>query len=204
MMAKYKMCPECGAKSSPQEMECLHCEADLQGVPIMDEDVVCESNELEPQEDAEATPVRICECGAANPVRNRRCLTCGADVSFIAPTVPPGNPKTAFEISLVGTSFSRVLERGFSIIGREGDFASALSSKRFVSRKHAELSLDAGSLFIRDLGSTNGTFVNNSLLEKDEVRKLSDKDEVGLGGNVVDGERQCDAAYFLVKAAPCS
>lgn len=203
-MAKYKMCPECGAKSSPQEMECLRCEADLQGVPIMDEEAVCEPSELEPQEDAEAAPARVCECGAANPVRNRRCLTCGADISFITPIVPPGDPKTVFEISLVGTSFSRALEHGLSIIGREGDFAGALSSKRFVSRKHAELSLDADSLSIRDLGSTNGTFVNNSLLEKDEVRELSDGDEVGLGGNAVDGERQGDAAYFFVKVAPCS
>lgn len=35
-MAKFKICPFCGAKNAPSLMDCENCSADLMGVRIMD------------------------------------------------------------------------------------------------------------------------------------------------------------------------
>jgi len=51
----------------------------------------------------------------------------------------------------------------------------------YVSRHHAKLTRDEhGALFIEDLGSTNGTFVNNDRIVK---KKISLSDVVKLGEN---------------------
>lgn len=48
-----------------------------------------------------------------------------------------------------------------------------------ISRKHARLWIDGESLYLEDLGSTNGTFVNNTRLDDPVV--LFDGDEVQIG-----------------------
>jgi hypothetical protein len=53
-----------------------------------------------------------------------------------------------------------------------------------LSRRHASLSShprDRGAMFIRDMGSQNGTRVNGKALEKDEDRKLRSGDVVAFG-----------------------
>jgi EAL domain-containing protein (putative c-di-GMP-specific phosphodiesterase class I) len=47
------------------------------------------------------------------------------------------------------------------LIGRQADASLSIPSAT-VSRKHAELTLCDGLLYLRDLGSTNGTFVNGT------------------------------------------
>jgi len=51
------------------------------------------------------------------------------------------------------------------VIGREESATLTLHSSQ-VSRLHAELSADDDHLFIRDLGSTNGTFINHHKVER--------------------------------------
>jgi diguanylate cyclase (GGDEF)-like protein len=63
-------------------------------------------------------------------------------------------------------------------LGR-GDSAEIRLDDDGVSRKHAELiRLEDGSIQLRDLGSTNGTFVNG---ERIDERVLVDDDRVALG-----------------------
>lgn len=47
------------------------------------------------------------------------------------------------------------------LVGRQADAALSIPSPT-VSRKHAELTFCDGALYLRDLGSTNGTFVNGT------------------------------------------
>src|SRR4051794_41865227 len=67
-----------------------------------------------------------------------------------------------------------------STIGREGCDVNLMDPE--VSRRHATIRDQGGSLAIEDLGSTNGTFVNGSRIAT--VTVLSDGDEVRLGNTV--------------------
>jgi predicted component of type VI protein secretion system len=65
-------------------------------------------------------------------------------------------------------------------IGREGCDLNLVDSE--VSRRHAEIRTSGGSLGIEDLGSTNGTFVNEKRITGLTV--LSHGDRVQVGGTV--------------------
>jgi EAL domain-containing protein (putative c-di-GMP-specific phosphodiesterase class I) len=60
-------------------------------------------------------------------------------------------------------------------IGRRVGLHLAIPSAR-VSGRHAELLLVGGHLFLRDLGSTNGTFVNHNRI--DRTRRLEEGDHI--------------------------
>jgi hypothetical protein len=76
-----------------------------------------------------------------------------------------------------GSSFGLV--EGENTIGRQNDNHIVLTSSK-VSKRHCALLVDVGSteLFIRDEGSTNGTFVNGALARKQKL-KIGDKLAVG-------------------------
>jgi len=59
------------------------------------------------------------------------------------------------------TTYRIPLHRFPALVGRQMDLPVCLRSHN-VSRKHAEFTLEGGQLQLRDLGSTNGTFVNRS------------------------------------------
>lgn len=50
-----------------------------------------------------------------------------------------------------------------------------------ISRRHAQLQRNAGELYISDLGSVNGTWVNGKMLAPRELCPLLDGDELQLG-----------------------
>lgn len=51
----------------------------------------------------------------------------------------------------------------------------------YISRRHAHVFLKEGSLYIEDLGSTNGTYVNGERLDE-QARALKEGDRVAFGG----------------------
>jgi hypothetical protein len=67
-----------------------------------------------------------------------------------------------------------------TVIGREGCDVNLIDPE--VSRRHAAIRGTSGFLAIEDLGSTNGTFVNDKRITAMTV--LSDGDSVRLGGTV--------------------
>lgn len=73
-------------------------------------------------------------------------------------------------IPLVGPSFK---------IGRDETCQLRLIGDR-ISREHAEFTLTADALFVRDLGSREGTFVNGKALTTEPCR-LKDHDLVRVG-----------------------
>ena len=77
-----------------------------------------------------------------------------------------------------------VLKPGRSTIGRKADTDITISEES-ASRLHAELVLspDATTLIVRDLGSTNGTYLNRERLT--EPRRLSAGDEIRIGQHVL-------------------
>lgn len=90
--------------------------------------------------------------------------------------------KRPFLVVLTGKSAGRSfrLEDSSCTIGRSAD-ADFLLDDDGVSRKHARVLLGPdGEMGIKDLKSTNGTFIND---ERIDSQTLSDGDNIRLGGN---------------------
>lgn len=162
--------------------------------------------------------VRICVCGAVNPVTSSRCLNCGEDISDVMPTAyagetPPADirpaavlsPETAFGDALYRlTSLDGLCTldvRASCTLGRAAELAAYLADKPYVSRRQAHLTLENGRLYIVHGGGANPTCLNNRPLREGAPEELHAGDEIALGGMTIDGERQAMAAYFTVGAA---
>ena len=78
----------------------------------------------------------------------------------------------------VGLLEAGALAQAHLTIGRSSACELVLADDT-VSRRHAELFLDGGRWILRDLGSSNGTWVNGRRVVEAEVRP---GDEVHLGG----------------------
>lgn len=208
-MEKYKVCPVCGTHNIPLYLECSECEADLQNVPVVDESVeqAAAQNDSKPVDTNTTTQmVRVCDCGAKNPVQARRCSACGEEISMIVPTPDTAPAVQQYLLSSLDGAFAYEIKEGSTVIGRENEMREYLTSKPYVSRKHAILDLDTASatLTIKNCNTTNYTFVNNEMISGDIPVKLSDGDEIGLGGNEQNGSRQAEAAYFYVRIGSCT
>lgn len=64
-------------------------------------------------------------------------------------------------------------------IGRGSDNDVVLGSKE-VSRNHAVLSILGGQLYVKDLDSSNGTFINNERIESNKSSLLQVDDTIGF------------------------
>ena len=65
-----------------------------------------------------------------------------------------------------------------TVIGRHPDCQVQLESN-MVSRRHARVFSDVGKLFVEDLGSGNGTFLNGSRVESPMRLRNGDRLKVG-------------------------
>lgn len=205
-MEKYKICPSCKAKNPPALFECMNCEADLTGVKITDEEtekMIAENAAAQ----AEATPkkmVRVCECGTKNAPNARKCSSCDEDISDITPTPDveaESREVLSFVLSSLDGKFAYKIVANELTIGRENTMSEYLAKKSYVSRSHAKVTKVNEDLYIENLSNTNFTYVNNKKIT--EKTKLQDGDEVGLGGTNLNGKRQEQAAYFLVRIGQC-
>ncbi|MEM7436719.1 MAG: DUF4388 domain-containing protein [Myxococcota bacterium] len=70
---------------------------------------------------------------------------------------------------------------GEIVIGRSSELDMVLVED-MVSRRHAKISVETGSIFLEDLGSTNGSFVNG---EKVTRTKLAEGDRILIGTSII-------------------
>lgn len=202
-MEKYKVCPSCKTKNEPTLLECINCEADLTMVKITDEATERMWTENAVAQSAAVKWVRLCECGAKNPANARKCGSCNEDISDITPVSDTEEKRSVstYVLSSIDGQYAYKMTTDGVTIGRENNMGEYLSAKSYVSRAHAKLFLMEGELYIENISNTNFTYVNNKkILEK---TKLQDGDEVGLGGTNVNGKRQEQAAYFMVRIGQC-
>ncbi len=68
-----------------------------------------------------------------------------------------------------------------SSVGTDADCHVVLIDP-YMSGKHAEINVEAGIWVLKDLGSTNGTFVNDKRIDK---RELVDNDFIKFGNSLV-------------------
>jgi hypothetical protein len=61
------------------------------------------------------------------------------------------------------------------------DLADEEGAEKGVSRRHARILYRESQLYIEDLNSSNGTYVNRRQLKRGELRWLQDRDSIWLG-----------------------
>lgn len=71
------------------------------------------------------------------------------------------------------------LEKAIVLIGRQADCDVSLTHSRKVSRKHCCVAQVNNAFVVRDLGSTNGVFVNGSRVRKEAGMTLGDELAIG-------------------------
>jgi pSer/pThr/pTyr-binding forkhead associated (FHA) protein len=138
------------------------------------------------------------ECGLVNPAGANYCQKCG---TFLTDEPEPGSVTAQYDLGQTSEREATPGEQGGvdgpSLVirtgGRAGD-SFTLDGERFavgrdthsdvflddvtVSRNHAVIVRRGDGLFIDDLGSLNGTYVNRRRIEDHE---LSDGDEIQIG-----------------------
>ena len=70
------------------------------------------------------------------------------------------------------------LAGGVTTIGRQEDCCIRIPLGE-VSRRHAEIDLDEDGIVLRDLGASNGTFLNNRRIEGEEDLQPGDQITIG-------------------------
>ena len=90
------------------------------------------------------------------------------------------------------------LPQGEISIGRESNNIIVVDD-RGLSRRHARMRYFAGSYILVDLGSTNGTFVNDTRLVGEHALKAGDRINLGEGVTLVFEPIQisADATVFI-------
>lgn len=100
-----------------------------------------------------------------------------------APVVgrPGRHPGVSHVLVVDGPGTRHVLEAGSNVLGR-GTEADIRLPDTGVSRKHVDVQLEGGAVFVEDLGSTNGTLVNGRRVGRQE---LADGDVIRIGHSVL-------------------
>lgn len=133
--------------------------------------------------------------------RLRRSSVVMEDVWFLSGPTQPGE----------GVLHTPVDENPY-VVGRKSGVSLKLQF-RTVSGNHASLWVEGGELFLRDMGSTNGTFINGERVERDVTMKISEEDLIHFAEapfrvrrqsptpmtNGTFAENVCDQALALVQ-----
>jgi diguanylate cyclase (GGDEF)-like protein len=95
-----------------------------------------------------------------------------------------GQPeRSAYLIFLSGPMMGKAqaLEKGLIVLGRANDLPMTIADSG-ISRRHCEIDYTGNHTMIRDLGSTNGTFVNGVRITQQE---LKDGDKIQLSSSTI-------------------
>jgi len=76
-----------------------------------------------------------------------------------------------------------IIPVGASLMGRESASLVVINDPA-SSRQHAQLTREADQVWITDLNSANGTFVNDNRLQANQLYPLNSGDRVSIGGRI--------------------
>jgi pSer/pThr/pTyr-binding forkhead associated (FHA) protein len=90
--------------------------------------------------------------------------------------------KLSLVVLTAGTSKGKIIPipRSPFVIGRDAK-CHLRPASAMVSNRHCTLEIREGKVYVTDLGSTNGTFINEDRLEKDAARELRNTDRLMIG-----------------------
>lgn len=178
-MPTVRICPVCASENAPSAQRCDSCGAMLIGVDLSETAPPVRTDVPQapavPPAAAVSAAVRKCphaDCGQLNPPDAQRCVYCNRPLE-------ERTPASAAQVrAALRWPWNEELEiAGKLVVGREPPAPAALAARLEreypnVSRRHAELLLVEGALWIIDLGSSNGTFVNDTRLAPNQRVRL--------------------------------
>jgi hypothetical protein len=85
------------------------------------------------------------------------------------------------EVAHAKANHKKVILKRDTLIGRSAECNLRIASKE-VSRKHCRITLSDDGVMVRDLGSSNGTFVNGYKLDADTDYTIAPDSELSVGG----------------------
>ena len=190
-MARVKVCPVCGKENKKQAIACIECKASLFNIHPTDP---ADEKLQESQDENNVDEVKVTESSQAeklcpNPdcqmpliADEIYCQYCNRPIEFesLADIQRFDTCSPVFQLKVGDYSFP-ISDCQF-LVGRDEQHSplAPYIPKAFdnVSRRHAELWVENDSLYVRDLNSTNGTFVNGQSIAPDTKKDLKEGDRV--------------------------
>jgi len=169
-----KQCPGCGSMMDPSLPFCPQCGLRAGPTPSPTSNCATCGNPIKPGAD------KFCaKCGARVPTSVESPPATKAGTAVFSAKGTGTGPKLSLlnEAGEVAQSF--ILDRGEATFGRS-DADIRFPDDVFLSPVHAQLSLRDGQLFVRDLGSRNGTW-----LFMDAPYRLQDGDTILVGSQLL-------------------
>jgi pSer/pThr/pTyr-binding forkhead associated (FHA) protein len=100
-------------------------------------------------------------------------------------TPPPNRPARSFALRFISGKYQGgefpLPEEGEIVIGRSSELDMVLVED-MVSRRHAKITVTGGQIFIQDLGSTNGSFVNGAKIKR---ARRNEGDRILIGTSII-------------------
>lgn len=172
-MARVRICPTCGWENALADIRCAQCGVSVALVSPT------EAASPEPASSVEKTSVSCPHCDAAIPPDRATCPYCGESLRT--------DPRVTLEWPWGEEALDREL-----IVGRDPDaspLAARLQNYGNLSRRHARLRPAVEGVWIEDLGSTNGVFVNGNRLTPHQPFLLAESGQLRLAKDCVVGVR---------------
>ena len=99
-----------------------------------------------------------------------------------APAAPAAAPRGALRLKVVDppSDRGRIYDLGDELtVGRASGCQISLPDDTFVSQLHARIFRRDGQIFVEDLGSTNGTFLNRKKVSAPQPMRRGDRLQIG-------------------------
>ena len=172
-------CPSCGTQNQTDALFCSRCSAQLQ--------------------------TACAECGRLNSPDAAFCGGCGASLggTSASPVEDAAKPSGTLIVERGVPDLGPIyLDPQQYIIGNSPG-ADIVLDNPYISRHHAQISMDGDPFSIQDMGSTNGTFVNGSRLEGEpQWLRNGDQIEFAAGQVVIRFEQQASGTLVLDAVPP--
>lgn len=168
-MARVRVCPTCGGENALSVIRCTQCGVSVAHISLT------EPAPLALAAGTEQTPVSCPNCEALIPPESVVCPYCGESLGMEVRLIvewPWGEETIDWEL----------------IVGRDPEcspLAARLQQYGNLSRRHARLWPAADGIWIEDLGSTNGVFVNGKRLTPHQPLLLTESGLLRLAKDFV-------------------
>ncbi len=170
-MARVKVCRLCGEHNAPDELFCVgaNCGTSLADVSVVDASSIQRAA-------ADGAAVESVDVQTDSQGRQDQTPIAGAHLERDIDAVQLAPCALRFP-------WGRVPVAGRLGVGRDAGFSpisAQLDSLATVSRRHAIVEAEQGRWTVRDVGSTNGTYLNGDRLAEGETRAIGNGDRLGF------------------------